>query len=85
MTFLAYLGRISYSIYLFHMPVNALTAIALQALGSPIDGWLIFSLSLLSTIGVSALSFKYIEMPFIRMGKSLQSYYLWRIASRSAR
>lgn len=82
--FLVYLGRISYSIYLFHMPVNALVAVVLPATGFAIGGWLMFSLSLLGTIGVSALSFKYIEMPSVRIGKGFQAYYLDRLTSRTA-
>ena len=80
--FLAYLGRISYSLYLFHMPANALIIAILSTLDLIVGGWLVFTLSLSFTICVSALSFKYIEMPFVHWGKLLQAYYLRRLTSR---
>jgi len=81
--FLAYLGRISYSIYLLHVPANALVAIILPTLGLAVGGWLMFAVSLLLTLGVSALTFKYLELPFIRMGKNVQAYYTRRLAGRT--
>jgi peptidoglycan/LPS O-acetylase OafA/YrhL len=80
-SFIAYLGRISYSMYLFHMPVNALFATVLPTLGLEIGGWLMFILALVGTIGVSTLTFKCIEMPFVRLGKGLQAYYQERLST----
>lgn len=51
----AYLGRISYGVYLFHVPV-----------GSVIH---VFPLSVLVTIGMAALSFHFLETPIIEYAK----------------
>jgi len=82
---LTYLGRISYSIYLFHVPTTALVAIILPFMGLAIGGWLMFSASLVATIGISALSFKYVELPFVHLGHGIQTYYVGRMARRLAR
>ena len=80
--FLAYLGRISYSIYLLHMPTNALVASTLPGLGLAADGGLTFAVSLALIIGVSALAFRYVERPCIRMGKGMQAYYTGLLVDR---
>ena len=71
----AWLGRISYSIYLFHLvvmiPLFSLVALESNAAlrGYPIAVYVIFTLLL--TIAVSAAVFYAVELPAIKMGKRL--------------
>jgi len=67
-----YIGTISYGVYLYHMPVPFVYR-AMQAKYFPSvhmsDGvFLVFCLT--ATIGLAALSYKFIEMPFLRLKKS---------------
>jgi peptidoglycan/LPS O-acetylase OafA/YrhL len=52
---LAYLGRISYGVYLYHIPVSAV--MHRLALGFPLD--------MLPTFVLAALSYHFIETPII--------------------
>ena len=57
-----YLGRISYGLYVFHM-------LCIQVIAS--DGWGNFDVrifcSLIATVAISIVSFKYLERPFLRL------------------
>jgi peptidoglycan/LPS O-acetylase OafA/YrhL len=64
---LKYIGRISYSIYLFHMP---LIAFAHQTVGVSNNLTLEFVVvSALFIIGFSSLTFFFVEQPFIQLGR----------------
>jgi peptidoglycan/LPS O-acetylase OafA/YrhL len=66
-----YIGTISYGIYLYHMPVpfvyRALQAKYFPSVHMSSGVFLIFCFTV--TIGLAALSYKYIELPFLRLKK----------------
>ena len=65
---LVYLGRISYGLYVIHLPV--LMAVR-QALGS--GAWpLCLALALAITIGAAAISYRWLESPFLRLKKRFE-------------
>jgi peptidoglycan/LPS O-acetylase OafA/YrhL len=77
---LLFLGRISYSLYLLHMPVKELVfdLVDVHALGmkfSEDNGFVAQGLVLLCTLAVTVplawLSWRYIELPFVRLGRRL--------------
>ena len=57
-----FLGRISYSLYLWHWPILILPAIAL---GAPLDLWLRIALAV-AAVAVAAASWRFVEEPFRR-------------------
>jgi peptidoglycan/LPS O-acetylase OafA/YrhL len=60
---LAFLGRISYSIYLMH-------GLVLHGLKeAPVTGWALVALTFVLTLGLATLSYRFIETPPIRWGK----------------
>ncbi len=60
-----YLGNISYGLYMYH-PIGIILAIYLTvAIGHPTN-WLIYPLSLLFTIIIAGLSYKYFETYFLK-------------------
>ena len=61
---LTYLGDISYSIYLTHPIVmwGVMWANEYFAWGNPMGGWICVGATLVATIGVSALSYRFMEM-----------------------
>ncbi|RPI08249.1 MAG: acyltransferase, partial [Actinobacteria bacterium] len=61
---LVWLGAISYSLYLWH-------ALVLRAISPTAYRPLTFAVWLAAAIVVSALSYRWIEQPFIRMGRSI--------------
>ena len=61
-----FLGKISYSLYLFHFPVLLIVCSLL-----PNNFFLIFLISLVITVVLSYLSYEFIEMPFVRLGKTI--------------
>lgn len=63
-----YTGRISYSIYLFH---GILLLTFTNLLYGLVPLWAVLILTLVSTFVVSALSFKYLEVPSISIGRKL--------------
>jgi peptidoglycan/LPS O-acetylase OafA/YrhL len=75
---LRYLGKISYSIYLIHFAVliNA-TPLFLHLLGASDDGfifawWLGFAATLVVTVCLAGLSYRFVEVPSMAMGKRLE-------------
>jgi peptidoglycan/LPS O-acetylase OafA/YrhL len=69
------LGRISYSFYLFHFPIFYVTAVAAIWLGLPhaeIGNWLIAVASILIAMPVSAISYHFIEVRSMRIGRRLR-------------
>ncbi len=68
------LGRISYGIYLYHIPIIVLLINLLRQL-TPVNSGIefnsiLYSLSISITILVSYLSYKYLETPFLRLKDS---------------
>ncbi|MEO8501539.1 MAG: acyltransferase [Vicinamibacteria bacterium] len=70
---LRWLGLCSFSLYLFHQPVlgvaHGLAFGRAPALASPATGALTL-LALLTTCGLAALSYRFVEVPFMRLGHS---------------
>jgi peptidoglycan/LPS O-acetylase OafA/YrhL len=70
---LTVLGAMSYSIYLLHFPILETTNAWLVGKFPPMLVMAIqFSVVLPVIIGLSWLSYKYIELPFMRMGKRIR-------------
>ena len=61
-----FLGRISYSLYLFHFPIIAALVYGMPA-GAPL--WLVGVLAVPIAMGLAALSTRMIERPFIAIGR----------------
>lgn len=70
---LQYLGRVSYSTYLFHVPVIIVLQRAIWNLINPADrlqlfGWTLAG-AISGTLVVSELSWRFIEHPFLEIGR----------------
>lgn len=63
---LAYVGRVSYSMYLYHLPVLFM----FNRYASSIVGWLAFPAYFAVIVSISALSFRFVERPFMRLAGS---------------
>ncbi|MCB1553129.1 MAG: acyltransferase [Xanthomonadales bacterium] len=64
---LAWTGRSSYSLYLWHLPwVIACAALAAQAPLHPLRGALLFVIALAPSLGTAWLSWRLVELPFLR-------------------
>jgi peptidoglycan/LPS O-acetylase OafA/YrhL len=67
---LLYLGRISYGLYVFHLFVlQGVTHLVLHAFGVR-PWWGIMPPTLLITIGLAAVSYRWLEQPFLRLKSS---------------
>jgi peptidoglycan/LPS O-acetylase OafA/YrhL len=67
-----FLGRTSYSIYLFHAPLAAMAMVYTAGIASPILRLAIGIIMIVpATLVISALSYRYIERPFMRWGRAL--------------
>ena len=64
---LLWLGRISYSVYLWHVPV----LVAAQRLPAHLPSGLLLVLALLVTAVVAQVSYRLVERPGIRLGARL--------------
>ena len=62
MPLLAFIGRVSYSMYLYHLPLLLL----LNKYAPAALGGLAFPCYLATVVGVAAISFRYVEQPFMR-------------------
>jgi peptidoglycan/LPS O-acetylase OafA/YrhL len=84
---LRFLGRISYSLYLVHWPVFyvcALLAVICRPI-VPTDVWgnlVVTVTSAIVAVGLAALSYRFVEAPSIRAGKSV-AHALARILART--
>jgi len=87
---LRFLGRISYSLYLVHWPIFYLCALLAVAcrpiISTPTWGNLFVTVtSVLGAVGIAALSYRFIEAPSIRAGKSVAALLartwtrIWRV------
>ncbi|QLY29947.1 acyltransferase family protein [Nocardia huaxiensis] len=65
---LLFLGRISYSLYLMHtLVLQAVPQWKVSVAGIPAS-WLTWSTWMLTSIGLAALSYRWIEKPFHNLG-----------------
>jgi peptidoglycan/LPS O-acetylase OafA/YrhL len=66
---LSYLGRISYGIYMYHMMVILFVMQILESINHDIFGYqvLVYVLTIFVTITVSAISYHYLERPFLSL------------------
>lgn len=72
----AYLGSISFAIYLVHVPVQRFFEVALNGSGGPIT---YVVLSTVTTIGIAALAHHYFELPMNRKVKTWLRYCARRL------
>jgi peptidoglycan/LPS O-acetylase OafA/YrhL len=67
---LMYLGTVAYFVYLVHLSVPLLIALAAPARMNTIEGaWFLIIISAASTIVLASLSWRFFEGPFVRLGK----------------
>jgi len=67
------LGRISYGVYLWYWPVLlVMTGVRMHA-----DGWLLFGERVAVTVGLAAISYRFVEMP-VRRGRLSGRLSSWR-------
>lgn len=79
---LAYLGTISYSTYLLHTPVISAAAAlgwGLRSDASPLTNWTLVALIMLAVIGISNLSYRWIEKPCVALGRRLERRSNWTV------
>ncbi len=74
-----YLGKISYSIYLSHklilIAVDAALIKIAPVLGQTMHFWLLIGTTFVLTIAASALLYKYVEAPGIKLGRKLAEHW----------
>ncbi|HTI85135.1 MAG TPA: acyltransferase [Alphaproteobacteria bacterium] len=77
---LRFLGRISYSLYLFHVIVGFPVADAVAGAGGP--GWTAMIAGMAASVAVGYLSFRYIEAPGVAFGRRLETAFALTRAPR---
>ena len=70
-----FLGRISYGVYLFHLPILIkVLSQSTKLMATPLGAWALASAtSLVLTIAISALAYRLLEQPAQRLGRSLSA------------
>jgi peptidoglycan/LPS O-acetylase OafA/YrhL len=58
-------GRVSYSAYLYHLPLLMVANKFFPAA----DNWAVFPMYVATVLGVSWLSYRYVELPFMKASK----------------
>lgn len=86
-----FIGKVSYSIYLVHLMVliiltpRALQLINLPKTALPFAWWFGLAFTILATIGLAALSHRWVELPSIAFGKSLpKRFEAWKLRRRQS-
>jgi peptidoglycan/LPS O-acetylase OafA/YrhL len=69
---LSQIGRISYGVYLYHLPILFLFQVSHMQDNEPVPFWK-YILLLFLIFGISHLSFKYIESPLLRLKKKIEA------------
>lgn len=75
--FLRFIGRVSFSVYLLHFLViivlmtRVFHLLNLPATASALGWWLGLTLTVLATLGLAALTHRFVELPSMAFGKSL--------------
>jgi peptidoglycan/LPS O-acetylase OafA/YrhL len=64
--FLIYVGTITYTMYLIHIPVYVVMGLLVRRFASP-NTWAQAALAIIGTISIAALSWKYFEAPILRL------------------
>jgi peptidoglycan/LPS O-acetylase OafA/YrhL len=64
--FLTYVGTISYTVYLIHIPVYVATGLIVRRFASP-NTWAQAALAIIGAISIAAFSWKYFEAPILRL------------------
>lgn len=88
-SWLRFIGRVSYSIYLIHFLVliiltpRMLQLFDMPRTALPLAWWLGLAFTLLATIGLAALSHRFVEVPSMALGKSLPKRFEAWIARRA--
>jgi peptidoglycan/LPS O-acetylase OafA/YrhL len=67
LSYLQYLGKISYGIYLYHKPIPYLLKLVLGKLQMEINEWALLSISLFLTVLIALLSYTFLERYFLRL------------------
>jgi peptidoglycan/LPS O-acetylase OafA/YrhL len=85
------LGRWSYSIYLWHIPIHVAAASALVAVGHPVNtldrrvAILLLCVTAVGVVGISAASYHFYELPMQRWVRGLPARGLLRQLTRAYR
>jgi len=69
-----FLGRVSYSLYLFHWPILYVVTIAAVSWGLPqgvLGNWIACLSSVPLVLVVSAFTYRWLEVPFMNLGKRM--------------
>ncbi len=66
---IAYVGRISYSLYLFHAPVSSFLLLAAHQANLP--DWAVLTLTTALVLGLAAAIYHAVEVPLINLGRRL--------------
>ena len=64
---LAYLGVISYGMYIYHMCAIHPVRVGFERLGGNLAGFSFFFVSLVATVAVASLSYRFIEQPLLKL------------------
>ncbi|MDP4285493.1 MAG: acyltransferase [Bacteroidota bacterium] len=64
-----YIGKISYGIYLYHLPIPVLTGLILTRMHLHVNNVVLFFAYFAITFVIAAISYKYLEMPFLKLKK----------------
>ena len=77
LSFLRFIGKVSFSVYLLHFLViitlttRALRLLNLPASASALGWWLGLTFTILATLGLAAPAYRFVEIPSMALGRSL--------------